>query len=161
MLLGDFFMYASTRGFMSQLQTANYGGGSAGVSYTLGNTADVYFYQGTIPTTAVMNAYSVATRSSDALVTWNTTTMTNDTVSTIKFSGGSTLGTIVQAGTIGWFCVGNQTGGTTNTSRALLFGTVGTSGSGADLILPKITVSTGDLWLCNFTIQLNEIYTQI
>ena len=161
MLIGDFFMYAAGRGVLSQEQTANYGGSYGGVSYPIGNSADVFFYQNTIPTNTAMNSFNTSSRSSDALLSWTATTMTNDQVSTLNFTKGATLGTIINTGTIGWFCIGNQTGHTTETSRALLFGTVGLSGSGADLILPKVTVATGDLWLCNFSVQLNEVLTQI
>jgi len=116
------------------------------------NTAgfSLTFFQGTIPTLAAMNTFLVNSRTSDALLQFSAaaagsiTKATGSKTVTINF--GSNLGTILAPGTITWFNIGNTS--TTVSNRCQFFGTVGLTGSGADLIMPKTTIVAGDLWLC-------------
>ena len=134
--------------------------GAPAVSAMVSGIPSLTFYQGTIPTASVQNGFLNSTRSSDALLRFTaaspfTQTGTGSTI-TLNF-GTASFGTILLAGTITWFNIGNTD---TSTSRPLLFGTVGLTGSGADLILPKNTVVANDLWLCtNMYFNVNNTAT--
>ena len=122
------------------------------------------FFQGTIPTLTAMNTFLVSSRSSDALLQFSSaaTGAISKTAATktIVINFGSNLGTILTPGTMTWFNIGNTS--TTVSNRCQFFGTVGLTGSGADLILPKTTVATGDLWLCtNLYFNIGTLHTPI
>jgi hypothetical protein len=162
MLIGDYFFQSSGRGYQSVAtnQAALNAYANAGnIQYSIGSSPDIWFYQGTIPTTAVMDAFAQNTRISDCLLQFTGTTISYANGNQVIFAGGTTFGTIVATGTIGWFCIGPQS--LSGSNKILLFGTVGLTGSGSDLILPKTTVATGDLWLLNLTLAGNNSLTQV
>ena len=121
-------------------------------------TVCLTFWQGSMPSTDVQNSFTNSVRASDALLRFSAAGALSHSGKTITLNfGTASFGAIIAAGTIGWFNVGNTD---TNTSRPMLFGTVGLSGSGADLILPKVTVAANDLWLCtNLNFNVNNTAT--
>ena len=129
----------------------------AGTVYTFAaNVPSLVFFQGTIPDTTTQNAFTIGSRSTDALLTFSLAGAYTRVGKVFTANFGTTaFGAINQAGTMTWFVLGNTD---THTARPMLFGTVGLTGSGADLILPKITVATNDLWLCtNLSWTINNV----
>ena len=112
-----------------------------------GSGNSLSFYQGSLPTTTQMNTFIPNIRASDMILQF---TSTNTCVSapgkSIVLNFGGTLGNIINPGTMTWFSISNSS--TSFVNCAQFFGTVGLSGSGADLILPKVNVISNDIWIC-------------
>lgn len=121
-------------------------------------TITVTFWKGAIPTNSEQNGFINTSRASDALLRFsgsNTISRSGKRL-TCNF-GTSSFGTLLATGTITWFNIGNAD---SNVNRPLAFGTVGLTGSGADLELPKVDVVTNDLWLCtNLYFDVNNVMT--
>ena len=121
----------------------------------------VTFFSGSMPSNTAMNTFLVSQGTALLQFSGTASNITKGSLSkVITINFGSTFGTIISAGTIGWFSIGNTS--TTLYNYPQFFGTVGLSGSGADLILPKVTVLTTDLWLCtNLTFNIGASHTHI
>ena len=159
MLLGD-YIFSNTHGIIDgTTSTKDTFGAATGVTFSLTkNTtnAEVWMYKGSLPSAIEMDNFVGGSRASDVLLKI-TATVSSDTTNMMRLSGQS-LAIVVQTGTIGWLCIGAQNDATAN--KALLFCSVGLTGSGADLILPKIAVVANDNWSCNIKIHLNSNYSQ-
>jgi hypothetical protein len=116
----------------------------------------VTFYRGTLPTDVEMNTFEQSSRSVDALLSFSLSGAFTCVKSTIVANFGTRfLGTIIKTGTMTWFNFGS--GSISNTPK--VFGSIGLSGSGADLIVSRTLILDSDLWTCtglSFTIS-NEI----
>jgi hypothetical protein len=139
--------------------TPQYSGASAPAPLnTPGATTSITFWQGTIPSNSEVNVFTNSTRTADALLRFTSSGAFTSSGKRITANfGTASFGTIIAAGTITWFSFGNTD---TITNRPMVFGTVGLTGSGADLILPKTNVVLNDLWLCsNLYFDVNNTAT--
>ena len=138
-------------------------------SYTIqgsNNRPTLTFYKGLIPSTEEMNGFLSSSRSADGLLQFSDVpTPFSKSGKRVTFNyGATTFATILGTGTIGWFCTGTSfnEGVAPYNNIPMLFGTVGLTGSGADLELPKIDVNAGELWLCTdmgFDISNELVYS--
>jgi hypothetical protein len=166
MLLGDFWFTGSAgyniiSGITNLSSVTDMPSGriqsASGLSGGL-NTADVWFYSGSMPTYAVLDSWHTRT-GLNCLLQFPSCHYSNAQGSlTITYSG-TTLGTIVSAGTIGWCAIGYQA--QVVSGRPMLFGTAGLVGSDADIIMTKTTVALNDLWCCQLSITLSNSFLQV
>lgn len=126
---------------------------AGGITYAMGASGmSMTFFKGTIPTSTQMNGFLLSSRSSDALLRFNSASNPiSVSGARITFNFGQTnFGSTLLAGTMTWFAATHlsTSDDASHADRPMLFGTVGIDGSGADLIMPKVDVVLNELWLC-------------
>lgn len=158
LIMSNAFITDASNGAANQCLTGTCPQNLIGANPTplIGGTECLVLYQGQIPSTSDQNTFTYTSRMTDALLQFTGTGAFSSSGVTIVLNFGTTkFGTILKSGTIGWFSIGNTD---SSTNRPQLFGTVGAQGSTADLILPKVSVVSNDLWICsNLWFNLNTI----
>ena len=127
-------------------------GGSSSYLTTLVDRLDIY--QGTIPSWSSFT--DASTRASDLLVTFSLSPsnsfVTSNTATSYRIQLAITgnEATASQSGLATWFMLRNYSGSSNDlTIRGALIGTVGITGTGADLEIPDTSIASGTAYRCS------------